>query len=392
MELRRIKILTVALSFGGLLGFELLRHFVVQPATGEESPHLAEHVVAAIFLGIAVVAFTFAIFRLLERAQAQLVALNEASLAITADLSLDIVLQRVVELARSVARASYASVRMDDEGRTLGSGEMEPGAVTVSLPIVVRGRRLGELDLASPPGTRWPASDRAALETFATNAGIAIENARLFAQAQELVALRERTRIGMDLHDGMIQELYAIGLKLDDGTSMLADDMAEGERSLREARDELRHVIAELRTYVYGLHDGDRSVDVGPALKRLGEEFSSTSSAVSIEAEERIRLPGSTAAHVVHIVREALANALRHADPSCVRVCVRTAGPTLRIDVEDDGRGFDPSDVLHGLGLKDMRDRAALFGGRLSIHSAVGEGAKISLSVPIDDDVSASLP
>lgn len=382
MELRRIKIIAAACSFGGLLGFELLRHFVVQPALGETSGHLAEHVVAGVVLGIAVVAFTFAIFRLLERAHAQLIAVNEASAAVTADLSLEVVLERVTELARSVAGASYASVHMDVEGRTVGSGHLEPGATTTSLPIVVRGRRLGELVLASRPGTRRRLPDRAALETFATNAGIAIENARLFADTQELVALRERARIGMDLHDGMIQELYAVGLKLDDTEALLADAGSEAEGSLREAREALRLVIAELRTYVYGLHDAEASVQVGPLLERLGAEFSSASTFVRIVASSAMSLPAAQATHVAHIVREAISNALRHAAASRLDVVARSTRTSLIIEISDDGDGFDPDAVIRGLGLNDMRARAVMCGGGLSIRSGVSEGTTVALTVP----------
>jgi signal transduction histidine kinase len=392
MDLRRIKVLAVVASFGGLLGFELLRHFVVQPALGERSGHLAEHVVAGIFLGIAVVAFTFAIFRLLERVHSQLIALNEASLAVSADLSLDVVLGRVAELARSVAGASYASVSIIDEGRTVGSGELPADAVTESFPIVVRGRRLGELVLASPARPPWKASDRSALETFATNAGIAIENARLFAQVQDLVAARERARIGMDLHDGMIQELYAVGLKLDDARNVFDEDSGEAGRSFGEARESLRHVIGELRTYVYGLHDCESCVDLGPLIEGIGAEFASASTEVRVDAVPHVSIPLIQAAHLTHIVREAISNALRHSGASRVRVAASSTGASLVLEVDDDGRGFDPTAVAHGLGLEDMRARAALCGGRISVSSAPGRGTRVSLSSPLPEVEAVSGP
>ncbi|HEX9123621.1 MAG TPA: histidine kinase, partial [Actinomycetota bacterium] len=251
----------------GLFGFELLRHFVLQPAMGEPSPHLAEHIVSALVLTVAVAAFSFVIFRLLERLHDQLMALNEAGIAVTADLSAERVLERVAELARKVAGASYASVQVERESvRTVASGAPPAAGPRLVLPIVVKGERFGELVLAGPRGRRFRDSDRGALETFATQAGIALENARLFEQVQELVATRERARIGMDLHDGLIQELYALGLKVEDAAELVSDQPAEAAALMQETQGELRGLIGEIRTYVYGLRDGDASVDLRPAL------------------------------------------------------------------------------------------------------------------------------
>ncbi len=176
MHLRRIKILAVVVPACGLIAFELFRHFILQPAMGERSPHLAEHVVSGVVLLTGVVIFNFVVFRLLERLHGQLVAVNEAAIAVTADLSVDRVLERVVDLARSVAGARFASVQVEREpGRTVSSGSASPGEPTLVLPIVVRGDHLGQLVLAGPPGKRFRVSDRGALETFATQAGIALE-------------------------------------------------------------------------------------------------------------------------------------------------------------------------------------------------------------------------
>lgn len=94
MHLRRIKVLAVVIPATGLFGFELFRHFVLRPTLGEHGSHFSEHIFSAGVLLVAVVAFSFAIFRLLERPHDQLVALNEAAMAVTADLSVERVLER----------------------------------------------------------------------------------------------------------------------------------------------------------------------------------------------------------------------------------------------------------------------------------------------------------
>ncbi len=186
MHLRRIKVLGIAVPLVGLLGFELFRHFVLQPAMGEQSPHLDEHIVSGLALFVAVVAFSWWIFRLLERTHRQLVALNEAAVAVTGDLDLDHVLQRVAELSRSVSEAAYASVEVEGSVHAVTSGEPPRGGPSISLPIVVKGVRLGELVLCGLRGRRFRADDRRALETFATQAGIALENTFLQKRIQSL--------------------------------------------------------------------------------------------------------------------------------------------------------------------------------------------------------------
>ncbi len=385
MRLRRIKVVAVVVPAVGLVGYELFRHFVLQPAMGEETPHFEEHIVSAVVLLSGVVVFTFAVFRLLERLHGQLVALNEAAIAVTADLSVDRVLERVAELARKVAGASYASVQVEGEpGKTVSSGSFRPGEPTLVLPIVVKGDRLGQLVLAGPPGKRFRPSDRGALETFATQAGIALENAHLFEQTQELVAERERSRIGMDLHDGVIQALYAVGLKVEDAAELAPVAPQEAAAEMRDVHGLLRGVIGQLRAYVYGLRDGDRSVDLRPALEHLLREFPSGRTSISLQFANDARLPAATAANVLHIVREALANSLRHAAASRVLIRAACENDTLTVSVEDDGRGFDPGSRSSGMGLHDMRERAGWCRSELEIRSAPASGTTVRIAVPME--------
>ena len=391
LHLRRIKILGVLVPTAGLFGFELFRHFVLQPTMGEPAPHLAEHIVSALVLTLAVVAFSFVIFRLLERLQDQLVALNEAAIAVTADLSVDLVLERVAELAREVAGASFASVqvRREQPSRTVHSGAAPEGGPRLVLPIVVKGEHLGELVLAEPYSGRFRESDLSALETFATQAGIALENAHLFERVQELVATRERELIGMDLHDGVIQELYALGLKVEDAAELTCSQPDEAAAIMLDAQGALRRVIGEIRGYVYGLQDGDRSVDIRPALERLVSEFPSEAPAISLELDGELRLPGTAAANVLHIVREALANALRHADATSVAIRAAAGPEALSVSVVDDGIGFDPESPSSGFGLRDMRERARWCRSELEIDPGASGGTSVRVAVPVSVGVTS---
>jgi len=384
MHLRRIKVLAVLIPLAGLLGFELVRHWVIQPAMGETAPHLDEHVLSGVVLFVAVVAFSFAIFRLLERLHDQLAALSEAAIAVTGDLSVDRVLERVAELARTVADASYASVDVRaGRARTVDSGARPPEGESLALPIVVRGERLGELVLAGPRDGRFRDSDRKALETFATQAGIALENARLFEQEQELATTRERVRIGMDLHDGVVQELYGLRLRAEDAAQLATDSAPETAALLHDIHSSLGHVIGDVRAYVHGLRDADRSVELRPAFESLVEEFPMDRTELRLGVRGDARLPAAMAANLLHVAREALANSLRHSGAARVAVGVDAGEGVVRLTVRDDGAGFDPDAPSPGMGIRDMRDRARWCGSELRVESAPGRGTTVSMTVPM---------
>lgn len=385
MHLKRIKILAILVPTLGLLLFEAVRHFGIQPWLGETSPHFDEHIISGLILLAAVIAFSLVIFSLLERLHDQLLALNEAGIALTQDLSVDRVLTRVAEMARAVAQASYASVVTDgDPERTVAFGELPDGAETLSLPIVVKGSRLGELVLAGPRGGRFRTSDRSALETFAAQAGVALENARLFEMVQDLAAARERVRIGMDLHDGVIQELYAVGLKVEDASDLVEADPGQAVTQMRDVHELVRKVIGDVRSYVYELHDGEGTLSLEAALEHVVAEFPVRSPLISLHVDTDALLPAVAAGNVLHIVREAIANALQHADATSVEIHAAHDEGGLVVSVCDDGKGFDPGRVRLGFGLGDMRERASWCRGTIQLDSTPGEGTTIRLALPPD--------
>jgi signal transduction histidine kinase len=394
MNIRRIKQLALLIPAAGLIGFEVFRHTVLHPLDYHPEPHLQEHFLSAAALFVGVVAFTFAIFSLLERQHDQLAALNEAGITVTGELAPDRVLHHVAELARTVARVPHATVGVDaDPRRGVSSGDRPPGGRTLELPIVVRGRRLGELVLTASPRRRFRTSDRAALETFASQAGTALENARLYEEVRELGALRERARIGMDLHDGVIQHLYALGLTLEDTADLVTEDPSEAARSLLGVQRSVREVIGDVRSYVYELQDGDASVDVGEILPGLAAEFEDHLQSITVDLQgEAVRLPARIAGNVVQVIREGLANAMRHAGATSVRVRCRREGSVASLTVEDDGCGFDPARSSSGLGMEDMRRRARWSGGTLELRSRPGSGTVVRLLLPVPPTTSEAGP
>jgi signal transduction histidine kinase len=170
------------------------------------------------------------------------------------------------------------------------------------------------------------------------------------------------------------------------GSALLAgsDDL---RARIENAVEELDRVIRDLRNYIFGLRPGilaDRQLD--QALQRLVEEFRQRTGVVAvaeIDAGVAAELTGR-AGDVIQLAREALSNVSRHAKATTCRVSLyRTAAGAI-LEVDDDGRGFDPARTTGvGQGLRNLRERAALLGGRTEIHSAVGEGTRVSVTIPV---------
>jgi signal transduction histidine kinase len=222
-------------------------------------------------------------------------------------------------------------------------------------------------------------------EVFAGQAAMVMEQARQQRQTRRLQALEDRERIARELHDGTVQALFTVGLGLQGTASLVADP--EVVRRLQTAVEELDRVIRDLRNYIFGLEPGvlaDRAL--GAALEELTSEFQRRSGVVAvceIDPDAAAALAGD-AGDVVQLVREALSNVGRHAAAATCRVSL-TGGEhgVVWLEVDDDGRGFDPATVAGGgRGLGNLRARAARLGGRAEITSTPGQGTTVRVAIP----------
>jgi signal transduction histidine kinase len=259
----------------------------------------------------------------------------------------------------------------------------------LGVPVNVKGRSSGNLYLTDKAAAReFSEEDQRIVETFALHAGIAIENARLHEQVQRLAIVDERERIGKDLHDGIIQNIYAVGLSLEDVPDLMEEDPAEVVRRVERAIDSLHLAIRDIRNFIFGLRPdllGGLSFDEG--LAALTDEFRHNS---MIDIELVRDGPGwepspDATAHLLGIVNEALSNVVRHATAS--RVWVETSADpdgSLRLSVRDNGRGFDVSAAapMGHQGLANMRSRATGLGSTLDVSSEPGSGTAISITLP----------
>jgi signal transduction histidine kinase len=261
-------------------------------------------------------------------------------------------------------------------------GDMGP---TIFVPLRVRGRVFGTLSVAQRQGgPTFRAEDVALVQTFANQASGALENSLAKADRERLSLLDERERIGRELHDGVIQSLFAVGMSLQ-GTSMgSAED--ETRRRLDSAVEELDRAILDLRNYIFGLRPAildDSQLD--SALRELADEFSEASGIVAV-AEVQPVAATALAVHsgdIVQLVREALSNIRRHAGATTCRVSLRLEGDGAVLEVDDDGAGFDAATAHQGLGLENMRQRAEKLGGVSRVDSVPGEGTLVSIWLPL---------
>lgn len=374
-----------------------------------------------------------------RRAEAHLAALDAAIRGISGVLALDAVLQLIVDRVRDLAEAEYAALGIASaEGNIerfmtsgLSDGERERiGALPrglgllgliiregqtfripdiardprrhgfppnhpemhsfLGVPVTVKGRPVGDLYLANKQGApEFGEDDQLLVERFAAHAGLAIENARLSERVQALAVVEERERIGRDLHDGIIQRIYAVTLGLDDVPDMLATDPRTAAERVERSIDTLQATIAEIRTFIYGLRPGLQDAGgMAEALETLAEEVRLHSPLqIEVQAAGAPRLPADVSGELLSIAREALSNVARHAAAARVTIGFSTSGNELRLEVWDDGRGFDAAaPVAAGhRGLANMRRRAASLGGRLVVVSGDGGGTRIILALPLPE-------
>lgn len=217
---------------------------------------------------------------------------------------------------------------------------------------------------------------------------------RLRAEAEARVrlqllnrSLEEKIRIGRDLHDGVIQSLYAAGLTLQSAQPIAATDPAEAGRRVETTLDMINRTIAEIRAYITGLSPlSVRGRSVAGALQDVVEELRAGREVhfdVQIDESAAAALSDAQMSDTLQIAREAISNALRHGEAAEVSVRLHAADDGVHLHVHDNGRGFEPTVLTRtGHGLANMRARAEGGGGRLAIDSATGHGTRLWLFWP----------
>jgi signal transduction histidine kinase len=383
----------------------------------------------------------------------RLAALDAATRAIAAELDIERVLQLIVDRVRELIGATHAALGIADargrmerfitsgitpqaraaigaapeghgllgliirDARTVRTADIATHPASfgfppnhpamrsfLGVPVLVKGRSVGNLYLTDKVGGEFDADDERLLELFAVHAGIAIDNARLHDQVQRLAVVEERERIGKDLHDGIIQAIYGVGLSLEEVLDLVEDEAGRPEavRRVDHAIDSLNLVISDIRSYILRLRPAlAGEEDPVEMLARFTEELG-INAVVDLDVDledgaDRLRaMPPDRRSDVLFIAREALSNVARHAGATQAGLALRADGDHLVLVIEDNGRGFDP-DALDGpdgfgqhQGIVNMRARAEGMGGTFAALRPVDNGVRIIVRVPASPSSAAA--
>ena len=280
------------------------------------------------------------------------------------------------------------TLRLDDiseHADSVGFPEHHPQMKSfLGTPVRVGERVFGNLYLAEKKGG-FTEQDAVLVELFAVTAGAAVATLRLQERLRRAALYEDRERIAHDLHDSIIQDLFAVGL----GMQSLMGSLDGGAESTRERLDDfvdrLDASIARLRRYIFDLRPPvwarpQLSTELRALVAELSEPYG-IEVGVIVECPPDVPEP-AVADHLVAFVKEAVSNALRHAAASSVGVRVASDGDRVVVHVSDNGIGFDVDADLPGLGLGNMARRAAIAGGSCTIDSILGRGTIVRAEFP----------
>ncbi len=258
-----------------------------------------------------------------------------------------------------------------------------PMRTFLGVPIRIRDQVFGNLYLTEKArGQDFSAADEELVVGLASAAAVAIENARLHQRVRELVVLQDRERIARDLHDTVIQRLFATGMSLQ-GIARRADDVEVGDR-IQQAVDDLDDTIRDIRGVIFALQAHER----GERSLRMSILAMANDVVPALGFEPRVHFDGpvdsvigaDVGEHLQAMLRELLSNVTKHAHATLVEVYLRV-GVDVSLTVLDNGIGFK-GERRGGQGLRNLRQRARALGGEFTIHPAEERGTVATLRLP----------
>ncbi len=263
---------------------------------------------------------------------------------------------------------------------------VEPGFEPDSLlayPLVMEDSVTGVLAVINKEGG-FNQEDVRVISLLAGQATVAIENARLYREAQELAAVKERQRLSRDLHDAVSQTLFSASLISEVLPALWEKDKEEGRNRLQELRELTRGALAEMRTLLLELRPtGLTEVSLEELLNHLSEAVTGRARIpVTLNVEGEASLQPELQIALYRIAQESLNNVVKHSGAQEVKIEL-LLGEEVELSIIDDGCGFDPEQALSDqLGLKIMQERAGEVGGELEIVSVIGRGTRVMVKWP----------
>jgi nitrate/nitrite-specific signal transduction histidine kinase len=268
-------------------------------------------------------------------------------------------------------------------------GPLAFGRSYIGVPLRAKNKVLGVLSVVGEVNRHFNAEEVALLTTIADQVGVAVENARLYEQAEQLAVVEERQRLARELHDSVTQSLYSVNLMTETARRTASTGDLERTQSLVARCGEVaRQALREMRLLVYELRPAALAQEglVGALQQRLDtvEGRAAIDSRLLIDGDPGLLSP-SVEATLYRIAQEALNNALKHAGASAVTVSIEVGADDVYLTITDNGKGFDPAVAQEhgGIGLKSMRERAEQLKGSFTLQSHIGEGTSIRVCLPV---------
>lgn len=350
-----------------------------------------------------------------ERRRTWLHAAEEVSAGLSPAVTAEDAVQHMVASLQRVSRAVTIAVVSDHEGlleveavagesdglvelldavedevrRARETGEVfrlerKADRVTIVVPMRTQLARSGVLIGDHLHGTRAPRADELELvRAFADQLGVTLDRAAAFQERHELLLAKDRDRIARDLHDLVIQRLFATGMQLHGAVQLDPDEL---RARVGDAVSELDVAIRDLRSTIFELGRGGSGALLDSA-RALLRDYSAVLGFVPLlrsSGPVDHAVQAVTADQLLLALREVLSNIARHAEASAATVELSAGSAWLSLKVTDDGRGFDTETVTTGRGLGNLRHRAESLGGELKVTSGPGAGTTVEWIVPVD--------
>ncbi len=263
------------------------------------------------------------------------------------------------------------------------------------MPVRWQNRLIAALVVGFADGERLTATELELMDEIGRQVALGLERLRLQARVQEqqneMAVVAERNRIARDMHDGLVQYVYALGLQLEHARDLATTEPAGVAPQLSGAIDKTNHVLSELRTLIYELRPAVmKEKEISDWVQQLCRQFEqATGIVVTVHvgtAAGRELSPEQSIA-MFRIVQEGLANIHKHAHATQASLSLDFAAEGARLVLEDNGQGFDVAarsapGIEHGHGLKNMHERMRKLGASLDLESAPGAGTRLTAIFP----------
>jgi len=253
----------------------------------------------------------------------------------------------------------------------------------MAVPILVGDTTVGVLNIEADSINAFDELDLFTAQTLADQLAIAIENARLYEQAQELATMEERQRLARDLHDAVTQTLFSASLIAEVLPRLWEKNPDEGRRRLEELRRSTRGALAEMRMLLLELRPAALTeANLGELLQQMIDAtIGKVGIPITLTVEGQETLPADVQVVFYRVAQEALNNIQKHAAANEVSVTLRYQPRPVTLIISDNGIGFDPDSVSsEHLGLNIMCERVAAIGGKCRIESEIGQGTQIIIT------------